>query len=185
MARVPYPDQTLVPEHLRRIASTRLPLNIYRMLMHAETAMPGYVDLGRRLLHDLALDPVLREMAILRVGFLSGSRYEIHQHAQIARAVGMSEVRLAAVEEGPDSEDLDEVEVLLLRFTDEVVAGVKASDATFDGLRAALGDRRLAELTLVIGFYMMACRFLENFEVDIEDKAQLPEGAHERFYRPT
>jgi alkylhydroperoxidase family enzyme len=185
MARIPYPDQDLVPETLRQIARTRLPLNIYRMLMHAETAMPGYIDLGRRLLHDLALDPVLREMAILRVGFLSGSRYEIHQHAQIGRAVGMSEVLLAAVEEGPESEDLDEVETLVLRYTDEVVAHVKASDATFDSLRIALGNRRLAELTLVIGFYMMACRFLENFEIDIEDKTQVPEGSHDRFYRKT
>ncbi len=26
----------------------------------------------------------------------------------------------------------------------------------------------MAELVLTVGFYMMVCRFLENFEVDIE-----------------
>ena len=34
---------------------------------------------------------------------------------------------------------------------------------------ARLNDRELAELTLTVGFYMMVSRFLENYEVDIED----------------
>jgi hypothetical protein len=38
----------------------------------------------------------------------------------------------------------------------------------FDAMRARLSTKALAELVLTIGFYMMVCRFLENFEVDIE-----------------
>ena len=51
---------------------------------------------------------------------------------------------------------------------DEVVANVKASDALFSELLGKLDERRMAELTLIIGFYMAVSRFLENFEIEIE-----------------
>ena len=38
----------------------------------------------------------------------------------------------------------------------------------FRAMQAQLSTRALAELVLVVGFYMMVSRFLENFEVDIE-----------------
>jgi len=56
----------------------------------------------------------------------------------------------------------------VLRFTDEVFHRVKAPDAMFEAMRERLTTKALSELVLTIGFYMMVCRFLENFEVDIE-----------------
>ena len=38
----------------------------------------------------------------------------------------------------------------------------------FDEARRRFSPRALSELVLTVGFYMMVCRFLENFEVDIE-----------------
>ena len=60
------------------------------------------------------------------------------------------------------------LEKLIIRYTDEVVQNVKAPDALFNELLAQLDNRRMAELTLTIGFYMAVSRFLENFEVEIE-----------------
>jgi len=55
-----------------------------------------------------------------------------------------------------------------MRFTDDVVANVRASDATFEPLHARLSLQELQELTVTIGYYMMVCRFLETFGVDLE-----------------
>ena len=52
--------------------------------------------------------------------------------------------------------------------SDDVVEHVRASDATFDPLLAALSLQELQELTVTIGFYMLVSRFLETFGVDIE-----------------
>ena len=50
----------------------------------------------------------------------------------------------------------------------DFVANVKAGDATFKPALAHFGTAQTQELTLITGYYMMVCRFLETFEVDIE-----------------
>jgi AhpD family alkylhydroperoxidase len=168
MPRIPYFDMTKAPATITEPLGSRPPLNIYRMLAHATSAAPGFLKLGGALLRESELDPKLRELAILRVGVLSGARYEVHQHQRIAARVGVSEEKIAAIESEPGSGVFTPLEKSILRFTDEVVRDVKASDALFAELLALLGNRRMAELVLTIGFYMMVSRFLENFEVEIE-----------------
>jgi alkylhydroperoxidase family enzyme len=138
------------------------------MLPHAGKAAEGFLRLGGALLRDNELDARLREIAILRVGLLSGAGYEVHQHKKLARKLGLADAKVAALAPGADASALDELELQVLRFTDEVFHRVKAPDAMFDAMRARLSTKALAELVLTIGFYMMVCRFLENFEVDIE-----------------
>ena len=168
MSRIPYFDIELAPDVIKEQLKTRKPLNIYRMLAHATTVAPGFLMMGRGLLRESELDPKLRELAILRVGILSGAGYEVHQHKRVAASVGVTEAKIAAIEEGATASVFNEIEQRVLAFTDEVVLNVKASDALFDDLLNRLNNRQMTELVLTIGFYMMVSRFLENFEVDLE-----------------
>lgn len=168
MPRIPYLDLSEASPEYRDMLKGRYDLNLYRMLPHATTIAPGFLKMGGAILRDSALDPQLREIAILRVGFLSKASYEVHQHKRVARRVGLAEAKIAALENDPDSDVFSPLEKLIVRYTDDVVANVKASTALFDELLAALDNRRMAELTLTIGFYMAVSRFLENFEVEIE-----------------
>jgi alkylhydroperoxidase family enzyme len=169
MARIPYPDLDALPDDVRAFAERIRPmLNVYRMLPHAETSLYGFMKLGNALLFKADLDPVLRELVILRVGYLSAAAYEVHQHLVVARHVGVPDAKIAAVEDGPDAAAFSPLERAVLRFTDEVVRDVKASDGAYEAVAAQLSHRALAELLLTIGFYMMVCRFLENLEVEIE-----------------
>ena len=83
--------------------------------------------------------------------------------------VRLSEAKIAALEDNPQSTIFSPLERLVIRFTDEVVRNVKASDPLFTELLAQLDKQRIAELILTIGFYMTAGRFLENLEVEIEN----------------
>lgn len=168
MPRIPYFDLTKAPAEITDPLGSRPPLNIYRMLAHATSAAPGFLKLGGALLRESELDPKLRELAILRVGALSHAGYEVHQHKRIAARVGLPEEKIAAISSGPESGVFTSLEQSILRFTDEVVQKVKAPDTMFADLLAQLGNRQMTELVLTIGFYMMVCRFLENFEVEIE-----------------
>lgn len=168
MSRVPYFDMAQAPVSYTELLKSRHPLNLYRMLPHAGPAAEGFLKLGGALLRDNALDSQLREIAILRVGILSGASYEVHQHKRVARHVGLVETKIAALEVGADTAALTDVERLVLRFTDQLVHHVKAPDEMFATMLAHFSHRELAELVLTIGFYMMVSRFLENFEVDIE-----------------
>lgn len=171
MARIPYPDpETLAPETRDQLAKLP-PLNLFRMMAGGEGLLRAFVQLGNHLLFKCKLPPVLREIAILRVGALSGAGYEVHQHERIGRGLGMSDALLAAIRSGPDDPAFDDLQRLVMRYTDDVVRNVRAADATFEPLRAHLSLQELQELTVTIGYYMTASRFLENFDIDIEAAA--------------
>ena len=170
MLRIPYLDIAQATPEYRDMLKGRYDLNLYRMLPHATTIAPGFLRMGGAILRESAIDPQLREIAILRVGFLSHASYEVHQHKRVARKIGLSDAKIAALENDPESTVFSALEKLVIRYTDEVVRHVKASDALFNELLAQLDNRRMAELTLTIGFYMAVSRFLENFEVEIEPR---------------
>jgi 4-carboxymuconolactone decarboxylase len=171
MARIPYFDITLATGRAAKAYAKLPPLNIFRMMGHAGELVDGFTKLGTQILNFTSLAPVLREIAIVRVGVLSKATYEVYQHEAISRRLGMSVDLIKGIHEGPSAAVFDDLQRLVMTYTDDVVANVRASDATFNPVRDHLGDKRLQELTITIGYYMMVSRFLETFDVDIEDGA--------------
>lgn len=172
MARIPY----LEPGEAGPKASAELeklaPLNIFRAMAHADQVLGPFIRFGNAFLFKGALDPVLREIAILRVGHLSHADYEVFQHERIGRNLGMSEALLAAIKAGPASPAFKPLERDVMLYTDDVVRNVRASDLTYKALEKTMSRAELVELTLVIGFYMMVSRFLETFDIDIEEEGR-------------
>ncbi|HEV2362987.1 MAG TPA: carboxymuconolactone decarboxylase family protein [Caulobacteraceae bacterium] len=171
MARIPYFDTSKASGRAARAYEKLPPLNIFRMLGHSGELVDGFTRLGTQILYFTSLDPVLREIAILRVGVLSHAKYEVFQHQRIARGIGMSDALIAAIREGPKAALFDDAQREVMAFTDDVVANVRASEATFAPLRKRLGYKGLQELVITIGYYMLVSRFLETFDVDIEEGA--------------
>lgn len=171
MARVPYPDpETLSAETREHLAKTGS-LNVLRMLAGGEGLLSAFTDFGIYLLFRTKLDPILREIAIIRVGVLSKATYEIHQHEKLGRDVGMSEALIHAVHTGPKAAEFTPLQALVMAYTDDIVRNVRASDATFKPLCEHLSLQEVQELTMTVGFYMMVSRYLETFDIEIEDKA--------------
>ena len=171
MARIPYFDIDQAQGRAKK-AYEKLPkLNIFRMLGHSGELVDGFNRMGAQLLYFTKLDPILREIAIIRVGVLSKATYEVFQHERIGRQIGISDAKIAAIHEGPDADAFSETEKQIMRFTDDVVNNVRASDATYAPLAEKLSHQEMQELTLTVGYYMMVSRFLEAFDVDIEEGA--------------
>ena len=171
MARLPYVDPAQAPEAVRDVLANLAPLNIFRMVAHAESSVRRFVQFGGTILGQQQLDGKLRELAILRVAQLSKARYEWVQHVVIAKALGISDAQIEAIERGGvAAPHFDARERLVLRFTDEAVRDVRVSDSTFAEAAAAFPPREIVELILAIGFYMMVARLLETTGVDLEEK---------------
>ena len=171
MARIPYFDLTQASPELAELIGQRPPLNIYRMIGHGGNVSVGFLQLGGAILRKSEIDPRLRELVILRTGALCGASYELHQHKRLARSVGVSEEKISAVidvNSETSSKVFDERERLLIKFTDELVRDVKASDKTFARMCESFSYKEVVEALMTAGFYMMVSRFLETFEVDIE-----------------
>ena len=169
MARIPYPNLDQLNDKDRQFFSS-LPggLNIFKMLAHAGETGKNFVKLGASVLYQGKLDPLLREMAIIRTGILCGSDYEVHQHWAMARKLGMSDEKIKAVDTGSSSPVFSDLEKLVLRFTEELVQDKKTSDEIFHELLLHLDYATISELTITVGYYTMVSVFLRNFEIEIE-----------------
>lgn len=175
MARIPYSDPDQASPELKQAMGSRPPLNIVRIIAHAEPSAIGFLSLGSSLLgRNNDLESQLRELVIIRVGILCGSEYEVFQHKRLAKKIGVSDKKVAALGEGSASAAFDELERKVLLYTDAVVRDVKADSGTFEAVANLLSHRAMVELTLTIGFYMMVSRILENFEVEMEKNAGKP-----------
>src|SRR5439155_22624482 len=104
------------------------------MLANAETAFRPWMRFGAVLLTDLELDPLLRELAILRVARLTPhAEYEWVQHVPIAKAVGATDDQVSALERDDwDADCFSDDQRLVLSFTSEVVRDAQASEATLE-----------------------------------------------------
>lgn len=169
MARIPYYDPAKATPKLAEMMGKLKPvLNIYRMLANSDAGARGFVHLGNALLFRGKLDPKLRELAILRVGWLSRASYEVFQHERIGRDVGLSDAKIRAVSKGAEDPVFEPNDRAVLRFAEDVVKNVKASDANLKAIAAFLSAEQVTELLLTIGYYMMVSRFLETMGVDDE-----------------
>jgi hypothetical protein len=73
MARIPYVESENAHWLTREILARRNNRNIHRMLGHSGPLADAFVRLATTLRYESELDPALREIAILRVGVLSGA----------------------------------------------------------------------------------------------------------------
>ena len=171
MPRIPYYEvESATGKHAEFLEKLKPHLNIYRMLANSEAGLKGFVRMGNALLYRCELDAGLRELAILRVGRISRAAYEVCQHERIAREVGVAEEKIAALRDATiEAPVFTDQEKAVLRFTDDVVRNIKATDKTLKPVQAFLSPGALVELTLTVGYYMMVCRFLETLGVEGEE----------------
>jgi 4-carboxymuconolactone decarboxylase len=172
MPRIPYPDVAALPEDIRQ-RLTDSPPNVSRMLQGLSPGVyRSFTAFSGALFNGTELSPQLREIAILRVGYLSNASYEVFQHEAYARHVGLTEPQIEAIREGGDkAARLGEAGAAVLTFTDDLVRNVRPSDASLAAVRAHLSDNLVLDLVLVIGCYMTVSRFLETTGIEHDETA--------------
>jgi 4-carboxymuconolactone decarboxylase len=168
MTRIPYPDPAKQSETVRATLA-RAPINIMKMVSNAsEPVFNGFGQFSGAFYQPSQLDPVLREVAILRVGYLSKSAYEVFHHEGLGRQIGLSDAQIAAIKAGRPDPVLTPAQAAVMAFADDVIVNVSAGDATLAAARAHLSDQAVVDLILVIGLYMTVSRLLETTGVELD-----------------
>lgn len=183
-ARVPMLDEgtaaVLAAEHGIPDALARL--SIFRVLLHRPRLAKAVADTLLSLLFGGELDDRLRELVIMRTGWVTGSVYEWTQHWRIALDFGCTEDDLLAVRDWRTHDGFGEAERLVLAATDRCLAGGAVEEETVAELRRHLGDDATIELVAAIGTWSMISTLLRSLDVPLEDgvEAWPPDGT-----RPT
>ena len=168
MARLPYLDRSdLAPEHQDLLKRN---INLHRLLAHSPNAARAFNGVGNFIRHGSRLDPRLRELAILQVGYLARSPYEYSHHVKIGRDFGVSDDDVRAITdetEGRPSK-LEPLAKAVLRAAREMTIDLAITDHTFAELRQSLDNECLTDLVLTISFYNAVVRVLATLQIDVE-----------------
>jgi 4-carboxymuconolactone decarboxylase len=170
MARIA-PLEISEAEPAVRAALERLPpLAVFSTMANAQGAFVNWLRFGGDCLDPRWFDPVLRELAILRVARLTpGAEYEWAQHVPILLAVGGDDAQVAALAADElDAEALGEDGRLVVRFTTQVVHDATPDEATFERMAARFTSAQITHLLLVIGQYMMVARVMATAQLEVD-----------------
>lgn len=169
MARLPYLDKSdLAAEDQDLLARD---INLLRALAHSPNAARSFLNLGKFIRHQSRLDPRLRELAILQVGYITRSPYEYSHHIKIAREFGVSDDDINAMidETAGRQTRLEPLAKAVLRAAREMTLDLGLSDGTFAALRSSLDNERVTDLILTIAFYNGVVRLLAALQIDVEE----------------
>jgi alkylhydroperoxidase family enzyme len=111
---------------------------------------------------EARLAPDLRELAILRVAWRTGSGYEWRSHRRMGGEAGLSAAQLDAIADGPAAEVWSPLERALLRATDEMIDEHRVGDESWADLAAHFGPPELLELLFVVGGYLCLAAVLNS-----------------------
>ena len=168
MARLPYLDvKDLAPEHQDLLARK---INLNKLLVHSPEAARAFGKLGGHIRFKSKLDPRLRELAILQVGWMEKSEYEFTHHVKIGKEFGVTDediTGLMAETEGKPSK-LEPLAKAILKGAREMVRELAMSDATFAEIKKDLSDEHMVDLVLAIAFYCGVVRVLATMKIDNE-----------------
>jgi alkylhydroperoxidase family enzyme len=167
----PLQDAELSEEQAQLLAGYRNErgvLNIYRTIAREPKAARGFLGWGRYVLRESDFDARLRELAILRIGWLCRSGYEWTQHSRLARGLGMSGAEIERIKQGSAASGWSEVETLVLKAADELHAGHFVSEPTWTALKPHLSEKHMMDLVFTVGHYTQVCMILNTFGVQVE-----------------
>lgn len=145
-------------------------LNINRVLLANPTVARRFVEYFLALMYEGVLDPRLRELAILRIAWRTGSVYEWTQHWLIATGMGISGDDLIAVRDPGASDRFTPAERAILTAVDDVVdTGAIGPDVWADLAAHLPSDADRLEAVAAITGWRMVASILESLEVPLED----------------
>lgn len=153
------------------IPAELLDRNIFRVLYRSPRVAKAMQELLYVHLYGSALDDRLRELVIMRIGWITGCDYEWAQHWFTAiSAFGCSADDLLAVRDWRTSTHLGDVDRAVLAATDEVVNGGSISDATWQLCCAHLPNRQAClELVTAIATWHAISLILRSLHVPLEE----------------
>jgi len=174
MSRIPLTSIDEQPEPIRQWMARRGNLKVFRLLANAPQVFPGWTQMVDELFESPTFSRRMREVVILRVAHLQGSRYELSQHVGIARNAGLTDQQINAIfdTDQPDVAGFSDTERTALDVTTELCSTHQLRDDTFATAHAAFGDEALTELLMIISCYYGLALVLNAADLDVDAAAR-------------
>ena len=121
-----------------------------------------------QLLEHNTLDIRLREMMIMRIGWVTGSVYEWTQHWRVATQAGIPPEDILAVRDWKNSPRLTAADKAILAATDECLEGRSISDAVWAEVAHHVPDPgQQVEFVVAMGNWMAFSLLFRNLRIPL------------------
>jgi alkylhydroperoxidase family enzyme len=171
MARVKYLNRASSPNQAifdRLEKERKLPTaNIFLALTQAPELLDGFLTYANAL-RASPLSPKLRELAILTVGHLTNSRYEIAHHQSHGLKAGLTQSQIDGVPQFESSDLYTDEEKAVMAFAKESTLKVDVGDETWARAAAFLGEPEMIALVLVVAWYNSGVRIMAGLRIELE-----------------
>jgi 4-carboxymuconolactone decarboxylase len=170
MSRIPLTTADQQPEPIRQFMARRGNLNVFRLLANAPHVFVGWTQMVDELFDSPTFSLRMREVIILRVAHLQGSRYELAQHTGLARAAGLTQLQINAIvgTDELDAAGFSSTELTALRVATELCTTHRLRDESFAAAHAVFGDEALTELLMIISCYYGLALVLNAVDLQID-----------------
>jgi len=174
MSRIPLTSIDEQPEPIRQWMARRGNLSVFRLLANAPQVFPGWTQMVDELFESPTFSRRMREVVILRVAHLQGSRYELGQHVGIARKAGLTDQQIDAILDNSDlaAAGFSDTERTAVNVTTELCTSHRLRDDTFAAAQVVFGDEALTELLMIISCYYGLALVLNATDLDVDAAAR-------------
>lgn len=132
-----------------------------------------------QLLENNKFDTRLRELMIIRVGWVTGSAYEWTNHWRVATTAGIPPEDILAVRDWRSATRLTPADKAILAATDECLAGKSISDAAWAEVAKHVADPgQQVEFIIAMGNWMMFSLLFRNLRIPLDEGVMVwpPDG---------
>ena len=157
----------VVVDGVRKPREDRLALEI--LIRHAEL-YKAHMEVARKYLSDCEMDIRDRELAILRIAWLSQAPFEWGSHVKIAKRNGITAEQIEWLIEGSSAPGWSRQYRAIVRAVEELHFDSMITDDTWADLQNFYNDKKLIELVILAGQYKTVAYYQNSLRLP------LPEG---------
>jgi alkylhydroperoxidase family enzyme len=163
-----HPELSDLMERIRGARRGRL-INVYKLLLHSPALAESWFQHNNAVRWKTALDGRLREIVIIRIGYVLRVPYIVRQHVpNLAIPEGLTLQECDALRDWEASTNFSGRDRAVLAYADSMTRDINVPDEIFENLKAFFDERQIVELTILIGTYNMHARVMSALQIDPE-----------------
>lgn len=157
----------VVVDGVRKPREDKVALEI--LIRHAEL-YKAHMEVAKKYLSDCEMDIRDRELAILRIAWLSRAPFEWGSHVKIGKRNGITSEEIERLIEGSSAPSWSKRDRAIIRAVEELHSDSMITDDTWSDLQDVYNDKKLIEVVILAGQYKTVAYYQNSLRLP------LPEG---------
>lgn len=175
MQRIPYVEKEAATGEIKKLYDSfeqqfqvRGVPNVVKALANSPGLANRVFPLANYFMTQSALEPRLRELAVLILMKRLDCEYGFVRHIEVAERCGLSRAQIDGIGSYNSSSLFSESDKLILRYADELTTKARVDDNLFSQVEKLIGRANILELTAATAFWNMMARNLNALQVGLE-----------------